>query len=46
MDKEYKKFLQMELRRMPQPTPEEKRSVNVLRRSVVMCRVVCIGMSV
>lgn len=25
MDKEYKKFLQMELRRMPQPTPEEKK---------------------
>ena len=25
MDKEYKKFLKMELRRMPQPTPEEKK---------------------
>ena len=24
MDKEYKKFLQMELRRLPQRTPEEK----------------------
>jgi hypothetical protein len=25
MDKEYKKFLQAELRRIPQPTPEEKK---------------------